>query len=90
MSKKNEESDELILVEKDSEQIRVHPLALEDHKRLGWKVVTPEGEKPAAAEAAGSESSEEGKPKGHRSRSRKRGAKVAAAESESSDEDANE
>lgn len=38
--------DELILVEKDGEQIRVHPLALEDHKRLGWKVV----EKESAAE----------------------------------------
>ena len=40
--------DELILVEKDGEQIRIHPLALEDHKRLGWKVVE---EKAAATEA---------------------------------------
>lgn len=31
--------DEMILVEKDGEHIRIHPLALEDHKRLGWKVV---------------------------------------------------
>lgn len=46
---KNEESDELILVEKDGEQIRIHPLALEDHKRLGWKVV--EAEVPAEAES---------------------------------------
>lgn len=32
-------ADELIEVTKDGETIRVHPLALEDHKRLGWVVV---------------------------------------------------
>lgn len=34
--------DEMILVEKNGEQIRVHPDALADHQRLGWKIV--EGE----------------------------------------------
>lgn len=37
-------ADELIEVTKDGETIRVHPLALEDHKRLGWKVVGEAGE----------------------------------------------
>jgi hypothetical protein len=31
-------ADELILVEKDGEQIRIHPDALADHQRLGWVV----------------------------------------------------
>lgn len=31
--------DELILIEKNGEQISVHPLSLADHKSLGWKVV---------------------------------------------------
>ena len=42
-------SDALILVEKDGEQIAVHPDALADHQRLGWKIVsaeTPQVEKP--------------------------------------------
>lgn len=28
----------LIAVEKDGETLRVHPTALENHKRLGWKI----------------------------------------------------
>ena len=32
--------DELILVEKDGERIRVHPLSLENHLQLGWRGVT--------------------------------------------------
>jgi hypothetical protein len=31
--------DKLILVEKDGERIEIHPLALENCKQLGWKVV---------------------------------------------------
>ena len=32
-------SDGLILIEKDGERIRVHPLSLENHLALGWTVV---------------------------------------------------
>jgi hypothetical protein len=38
-AKRKAAEDGLILVEKDGEQIRVHPLSLENHKQLGWKVV---------------------------------------------------
>ncbi len=38
MAKLKKVSD-LVLVEKDGEQIEVHPGTLENHKQLGWKVV---------------------------------------------------
>jgi hypothetical protein len=79
--KKNEESDELILVEKDGEQIRVHPLALANHKQLGWKVV---GEAPAAAPEAKAEESADEKPKSRRGRGKR--SKAASSESEASGE----
>lgn len=50
-------ADEFIKVTKDGETIEVHPLALEDHKRLGWKVVEaePEVEPAESSEAVESE-----------------------------------
>lgn len=32
-------NDELILVEKDGEQIRISPLTLDSHQEHGWKIV---------------------------------------------------
>ena len=55
-------SDELILIEKDGERIRVHPGTLENHKQLGWTVVE-EAAEPAAVAAAPAAASK-GKPKG--------------------------
>ena len=34
--------DEFILLEKDGEKISVHPLSLQGHLALGWRVVTLE------------------------------------------------
>ena len=48
--------DELILIEKDGEQIRVHPGTLENHLSLGWKKVEPAEE---VAEEPAEESDEE-------------------------------
>jgi hypothetical protein len=45
---------ELIKMEKDGEVIEVHPLAMEDHKSLGWKVVG-EADADAAPAAASDE-----------------------------------
>lgn len=51
-------SEELILVEKDGAQIRVHPGTLENHKQLGWMVVEE------TAKAASEETPEPKKGKG--------------------------
>lgn len=53
--------DEFIEVEKDGEHIWVHPLALEDHKRLGWKVVETEAVAAETEDAPESEGKEPGK-----------------------------
>lgn len=47
-------SDKLILVEKDGQQISIHPGTLENHKQLGWIVVdeAPSAPEPKAAPAA--------------------------------------
>jgi hypothetical protein len=52
-----EAADELILVEKDGQQIRIHPGTLANHKSLGWQ---PVGGEPVAAETEAEESSESG------------------------------
>jgi len=43
-------ADEFVKMSKGDETIDVHPLAVEDHKRLGWVVVIDEAAK--AAESA--------------------------------------
>jgi hypothetical protein len=35
----NPDDPSLVLVEKDGEQIRVHPFTLANHLELGWKIV---------------------------------------------------
>ena len=37
-------AEKFIKVKKDDEVIEIHPLTLDDHKRLGWKVVGEESE----------------------------------------------
>ena len=56
---------EFIKVQKGAETIETNPSCLEDHKRLGWKVVEP-----AEAEAP-TQSEPEKKPEGKVSRRRK-------------------
>ena len=68
--------DKFILVEKDDEQIEIHPLALEDHKRLGWKVV---GEQAVAAEAAPDAAPDDAAEEKKRKREAKQAAKKTAA-----------
>jgi hypothetical protein len=60
---------EFIKITKDGETIEVHPLTLEDHKHLGWKVVEApaEVEAPAAAQP-------EPKPEGKKLAKGKKGA----------------
>ena len=60
-------ADRLVPMKKDGQTITVHPLAVEDHKSLGWKVV---GEEPAGEAAAETEKPAEGTSK-RRSRSKK-------------------
>ena len=43
--------DEFIKMTKDGEIIEVHPLAVENHKQLGWTVVKEEQPAEAAQEA---------------------------------------
>ena len=45
------EKGEFIKVTKDGEVIEIHPLALADHKRLGWTVVEAEDLAPMDPEA---------------------------------------
>ena len=70
--------DEFIKVTKDGETIEIHPLALDDHKRLGWKVV---GESVTDAEAVTAEESEN--KDGTKSRVKRRiGTTIASADKE--------
>lgn len=39
-------SDKFVKMEKDGQTIDVNPSVVEDHKRLGWKVVEVPAEKP--------------------------------------------
>ena len=56
--------EEMILIEKGGEQIRVHPDALADHKRIGWTVVEPQAEEqPQEAPAVPPEPEPEPKPR---------------------------
>jgi hypothetical protein len=56
-------ADKLVLMEKDGEQLRVHPTTVEAHKAVGWKVVedskaaseSPAEEVPAAKTRAGAQ-----------------------------------
>lgn len=38
-AKEQPQDDELVLVEKDGEQLRVHPSCVKAHADAGWKVV---------------------------------------------------
>lgn len=69
-------ADKLLPMTKDGETITVHPLAVEDHKSLGWKVV---GEVPAEAAAL---AEADAKPEGKSRRSRSKKNKSAAGEGE--------
>lgn len=48
-------AEELVTMTKNNETIHVHPLAVEDHKSLGWKIVEaqPAVEKPVEKKADG-------------------------------------
>ena len=61
---KRKADDGLVLVEKDGEQIRVHPLSLENHKQLGWKPVEEPtvSEETAGGEPESDDESGEGEP----------------------------
>lgn len=47
-------AEELVPMTKDGKEIQVHPLAVEDHKQLGWMVMeaAPVAEKSVAAPKA--------------------------------------
>lgn len=54
-------ANDFIKMTKDGETIDVHPLAVENHKQLGWVVVEPEKQPPAEEQPAAAEPMETGK-----------------------------
>ncbi|MCI0552561.1 MAG: hypothetical protein L0287_16545 [Anaerolineae bacterium] len=59
-------AEKFIKMTKDGETIEVSPLVVEDHKRLGWKEVTPKGEVGAQAKAAAKKTEAEAEAEGNK------------------------